>query len=224
MIFAILVFSWVFTATTILMLLPPVVLVIMRGSYLDRNLFPRIQWIPILSALVIFLYLLAISEKTISTALLQAGKILASSVILIHFSLGLLRDWPAYAGVWLGTLFILIQRCLILEKRIASNAIYNFQTRLRHSKIRFREACGLIGGLILTITGELLRLSEEMRRLYKSRGSNSVSLGWMIPSTRKIPATIGDIILVLIIALGLGVGLDGLIPEQMATLYSTIFQ
>jgi len=224
MIFAIFAFFWVLTATTILMLVLPTMLVMMRGSYLDRQLFPAIQWIPIITALMVFFYLLEISDRPVITAALQAGRILASSILLIHFMYGVARSGAVSFGAQLGTLFLLIQRCMILETRLVSNAAYSLQTRFRRSKISLSEASGLIRGMILTITSELLRLADEIHRLYNSRGSNPVTKGWVIPPARKVPVTVGDIILVLVIGFALTVGLDGLIPGSIVNLCSALWQ
>lgn len=224
MIFGLLAFLWVLTATTLLMLVPPVMFVLIRGSYLDRKLFPVIQWIPVMAALMVLLYMLQISEKPFMIASLEAGKILASSFVLIHLGHGILKDGAANTGARLGTLLLLIQRCMILEKRLITNAVYSVQIRLRHGGVGVSETISLFLGMILTITSELLRLAEEIRRLYKSRGSNPVNMGWVVPASRKVYVWIGDIVLILLIGVVLKFGLDILTPESIIEIYSSLLK
>lgn len=221
MIFVIYSLTWIFTATTFTMLVIPVILVMVRASYLDRNVF--LIWIPVMSSTLIFLYLYHISQKQFLDAALDSGKVLSSSFLFIHLAVALRKDGPSYAGSRLGTLLLLIQRCMVLEKRMILNSLYSFRVRLRFLKSSSKKLslAGLWSsflGIILTITLELLRLADEIKRLYQSRGSNPVSKGWVIPKTRKVPIIIGDAMIVIILSLLMGFDLSELVPRFMINL------
>lgn len=224
MIFGAIVLVWIISASDIRMLALPLILLIIREMYLDRGLIVKALWFPAATSLLFFLYLLAVSKASFPSACLQAGRIFASSIILIHLTRGFLADGPSYSGKYLGTVLLLTERCLILEKRMMSNALYGFNSRRRHSRFWSRERANLVGGIILTATSEFLRLAEDLRGLYRSRGANPVTKGWVVPRTRRVPITYADLIFVLLIGFSASYGISWLVSDRIRDLFALLFR
>ena len=223
MIFGIFALCWIYFAISAWMLIPPIILLTIREFYLDRGLRFKVLWIPLVVASLFLIFFLGVSKKPLSESTLEAGKIFASGFILIHLTYGALIEGPSYMPIF-GTSLLLIQRCLILEKGLVKNALYSFKMRRHHSGIFSREMPSLMNGLILTATWEFLNLAEDLRRLYKSRGSHPVTKGWVVPRARKIPVTLGDILLVISIGIVTNLGLSQFTPHQFIEMYAWTFR
>jgi hypothetical protein len=219
MIFGAFFLIWIVMATSYWMLTPPIILLAMREMYLDRGLRFNLLGIPVITNILIFLFML-VTYKRRDFAILEAGRIFASSMLLIHLAYGALKDGPSYTGIRIGAQLIILQRSLILEKKMIWNAVYSYRMRRRHSRFLSRETLNLVKGLILTATSEFLKLAEDLGALHRSRGKHPATQGWVVPRSRRIPITFGDIIMIISIGVIARFGLNPFIPSRIVEAYT----
>jgi hypothetical protein len=125
---------WLTQVTAFSMLAVPAAAYVVRAAYLDRPMIERLHIIPLLIINGIFVFLLITdpAASPYSSGLLCA-RILASSFILIHVTRGLRGCNLRMFGATLGTLIVISQRCLTMEKRFILDSAYSFNVRWRHS-------------------------------------------------------------------------------------------
>lgn len=223
MIFGVFFLIWITTATNYWMLAPPIILLAMREGYLDRGIRLGLLRIPAVTVILIFFFMLITSWQS-GVAILQAGKILASSLVLVHLTYGALKDGPSYTGAYIGAFLVILQRSLVLEKKMMGNAIYSYRMRRRHGRFWSRETLNLIQGLILTATSQFLRLADDLFTPHQSRGGHPVTRGWLVPRSRKVPITFGDVIMIFSIGVISKLGLNPFIPGRIVEIYTSAWR